>query len=217
MNFDSVVTTQFCFCTVSVVGFQELVERMEQSLEGVSPVPQQPKRTYSARNRLRREMVGDHPVYSLFVSGSSTGSSEKFFCRIRHRDVSMRTRGAGEFSRHLFGPRHWYADVTYRVREGLPVINRLKDLMELSAEQISDFRSRPCKGLSEGFSFPEDLLPACTRVHSTIPLLTMVICLLELLRCGGSYLLLCKLWGCFRVTLGPEYPLFSLNWSRAES
>ena len=98
---------------------------MEQSLEGVSPVHQQPKRTYSARNRLRREMVDDHPVYSLFVSGSSTGSNEKFFCRICHRDVSMRTRGAGEFSRYFFGLRHRYTDVTYRVREGRPVFNRL--------------------------------------------------------------------------------------------
>ena len=87
MNVDSVLTTRFCFCAVSVVGFQELVERMEKSLEGVPPVYQQPKRKYSARNSLRREMVGDHPVYSLFVSGSSTGSSEKFFCRICHRDV----------------------------------------------------------------------------------------------------------------------------------
>ena len=161
-------------------------------------------------------MVGDHPVYSLFVSGSCTGSSEKFFCRICHRDVSMRTRGAVEFSR-FFGPRHWYADVMYRVREGLPVFNMLMGPMELSAEQIADFRSRPCKGLSEGFSFPEDLLPACTRVDLTIPLLRMVNCLLELLRCGGSYLFLRKLWGCFRATLGPKNTLFSLNWTRVES
>ena len=94
---------------------------MEQSLEGASSVNRQPKRTYSARYRLRREMIGDHPVYSLFVSGSSTG--------------------AGEFSRHFFGERHWYADVTHRNREGLPVFNRLMDPVELSAEQIADFRS----------------------------------------------------------------------------
>ena len=80
---------------------------MEQSLEGVAPSSRQHKQTYRAHNRLRREMVGDHPVYSLLVSGSSTGSNEKFFCRICHRDVSMRTCGAVGFSRHYFGERHW--------------------------------------------------------------------------------------------------------------
>ena len=51
----------------------------------------------------------------------------------------------------------------------------------------------------------------------TIPLLTLVNCLLELLRCGGSYTLLQKLWGCFRANLGPGNPLYNLNWSRSES
>ena len=123
---------------------------MEQSLEGVSLASRQPNQIYSACNRPRREMVGDHPVYSLFVSGSSTVSNEKFVCRICYRDVSMRTRAAEELSRHYFGERHWYADVTYRHRERLPLFNRPMDPMELSAEQIADFRSRPCKGLSEG-------------------------------------------------------------------
>ena len=45
----------------------------------------------------------------------------------------------------------------------------------------------------------------------------MVNCLIELLRFGGSYLLLRKLWGCFRATLGPENPLYNVRWSRPES
>ena len=90
----------------------------------------------------------------------------------------------------------------------------LMDPMEKSSEQVADFLSRPSKGLAEGFSFPEDLLPACTRIDSSIPLLTMV---KEMVRCGGSFILLRKFWGCFRATLGPENFLFSLNWSRAES
>ena len=129
----------------------------------------------------------------------------------------MRSRGAGEFSRHFFGDRHWLADVTYRVREGLTVYNKLMDPLELSAEQITYYLSRPCRGLAKDFSFPEDLLPACTRAGSTIPLLTLVNCVLELLRCGGISTLLRKVWGCFRATLGPENPLYNLNWSRSES
>ena len=116
----------------------------------------------------------------------------------------------------LQSKRHWQLDLTYRVQHDLPVFNRLMDPMELSETQVADFVGRPSKGLAEGFSFPEDL-PACTRVDSSVPLMTMINSVLELFRCGGSYTLLRKLWGSFRATLGPEEPLFSLKWDRAET
>ena len=162
-------------------------------------------------------MVANHPVFELFVSGSSTGSNKLFHCMICQRDVSMESRGAAEFARHFFGKRHWELDVTYRVQNNLPVFNRLMDPMELSEAQLEAYANRPSKGKSEGFSFPEDLLPTCTRVDSSVPLLTMVNCLLELCRCGGSYTLLRRLWGSFRATLGQENPLYKLSWDRAES
>ena len=117
----------------------------------------------------------------------------------------------------FFGKRHWQLDVTYRVQNGLPVYNRLMDPMVLSDAQLEEYRNRPSKGKDEGFSFPEDLLPACVQTDSSVPLMTMVNCLIELLRFGGSYSLLRKLWGCFRATLGPENPLYSIQWSRSES
>ena len=79
---------------VLFVGFQELVSRVETSLEGVAAPQRQRRRVYSSRHRLRRDMVGDNPIYQLFVSGSSTGSDKLFFCKICHRDVSMESRGA---------------------------------------------------------------------------------------------------------------------------
>ena len=89
--------------------------------------------------------------------------------------------------------------------------------MELTTAQREDYLAWPCKEKQEGFNFPEDLLPSCTRVDSSVPLMTLVTCLLELLRAGGSYVLLRRLWGCFHATLGPDNPLYKLNWSRAES
>ena len=175
------------------------------------------KRVYSPRNHLRRDMVVGNPIYELFVSGSSTGSNKLFHCMICQRDVSMESRGAAEFSRHFFGKRHWQLDVTYRVQNGLPVYNRLMDPMVLSDAQLEEYRNRPSKGKDEGFSFPEDLLPACVQPDSSVPLMSMVNCLIELLRFGGSHTLLRKLWGCFRATLGPENPLYSIQWSRPES
>ena len=187
---------------------------METTLESAD---RSRKRVYSPRNHLRRDMVVGNPIYELFVSGSSTGSSKLFHCMICQRDVSMESRGAAEFSRHFFGKRHWQLDVTYRVQNGLPVYNRLMDPMVLSDAQLEEYRNRPSKGKDEGFSFPEDLLPACVQPDSSVPLMTMVNCLIELLRFGGSYTLLRKLWGCFRATLGPENPLYSIQWSRPES
>ena len=89
--------------------------------------------------------------------------------------------------------------------------------MELSESQTQEYLARPFQEKPEGFSFPEDLLPSCTRVDSSVPLLTMVNCLIELLRSGGDYLLLRKLWGHFRATLASENPLFNLAWNRGES
>ena len=147
--------------SVFVLGLEALVSRVESSLTSLH---RPKKRAYSPRNRLRREMVRGHPVLELFVSGSSTGSDKLFFCTICHRDVSMETRGAAELTRHFSGDRHWQADVTYRVHQGLPVYNKLMDPLELSETQKADFLSRPFKDKLEGFTFPEDLLPSCTRV-----------------------------------------------------
>ena len=187
---------------------------MESTLEGAT---RGRKRAYSPRNRLRRDMVSGHPVFELFVSGSSTGSDKLFHCMICQRDVSMESRGPAEFARHFFGKRHWVLDVSYRVQNDMPVFNRLMDPMVLTEAQLSEYRDRPRKGKSEGFSFPEDLLPACTQANSSVPLMTMINCLVELLRSSGSYTLLWRLWGSFRATLGRENPLYSLNWSLAES
>ena len=44
--------------------------------------------------------------------------------------------------------------------------------MEPSATQIEEYMNRPSKGKAEGFSFPEDLLPAFTQVDS-VPLMTL--------------------------------------------
>ena len=129
----------------------------------------------------------------------------------------MESRGAAEFSRHFFGKRHWQLDVAYRVRNDMPVFNRLMDPMVLSESQVAEYRDWPSKGKSEGFSFPEDLLPACTQVNSSVPLMTMVNCLIELLRPGGSYTLLRRLLGSFRATPGHDNPLYSLNCSQVES
>ena len=195
---------------------QDLVSRMESSLEAVA-LRETPVKKYSSRHHLRKDMVGDHPIFSLFVSGASDGSATRFHCMICKRDVSMQSRGSREFIRHYSGDRHWIRDVTYRVQQGLPVFDQLMKPLELTSNERDEYLGRDVVEKGEGFSFPEDLLPSCTRVDSTIPLLTMVNCVAELCRWGGSYILLRKLWGNFRATLGPDNPLYNLHWNRPET
>ena len=202
---------------VFVVEFEELVTRVEASLENVSPARRRPPRPQNVRNRLRRSMVKDHPIFELFVTGSSSGVETAFFCTLCQRDVSIATKGVREISRHFSSDKHWLLDATYRVHQGLQVYNKLLDPMELSDAQTKEYLSRPFKEKPEGFSFPEDLLPACTRADSSVPIMTMINCLVELLRSGGDYLLLRKLWGHFRATIGTENPLYNMTWSRGES
>ena len=166
-------------------GFEELVNRVETSLENAG-TSRRCTRSYSSRIQLRRDMVKGHPVFELVLTGSSTGVATSFYCTICERDLSMETRGVGELERHFFGVRHWNSDITYRVHHDLHVFNRLMDPMELTAGQRAEYLPRPCKEKPECFSFPEDLSPSSTRVDSSIPLITLVTCLLELLLAGGN-------------------------------
>ena len=79
------------------VGMQALVARLERSLKkAVSSGPR--VRKYSSRHHLRKDMVRDHPVLSVFVSGASNAVSTQFHCMICRRDVSMLFRGSREWS-----------------------------------------------------------------------------------------------------------------------
>ena len=97
-----------------VVEFEELVTRVEASLEPASPSRRR-TRAPSSRSRLRRSMVKDLPVFELFVSGSSSGVETAFFCTLCQRDVSIAAKGEREILRHFASDKHWSLDVTYRV------------------------------------------------------------------------------------------------------
>ena len=107
------------------------------------------------------------------------------FC-LCQRDVSIAAKGEREILRHFSSEKHWQLDVTYRVHQGLQVYNKLLDLMELSEAHTQEYLFRVFRERPEGFSFPEDMLPSCTRVDSSVPLMTMVNCLVEMLRSGGA-------------------------------
>ena len=162
-------------------------------------------------------MLDLHPAYKSFVSGAKNGHATYFYCRVCCRDVAMKTQGSGEFKRHFESDRHWFKDVTYRVHMGLPVLNRLMEPMEMTEAQLAEYRAKPFEDLGEEYPFPEDLVAKHSRVESKVPFMTFVGCLGELLRTGGDFSLLRKLWGHFCLSLGDRKTEFALNWSRSET
>ena len=163
-------------------------------------------------------MLSLHPAFPHFVSGAKNGKGSYFHCRVCKRDVGMKAQCSGEFARHFQADGHWFKGVTYRVHMGLPVLNRLMEPMELSEGQLAEYHSKAFEDLSEGYPFPEDLLPKHSRVESKVPFMTLVSCVCELLCSGGDFVLFRRLWSHFLLTLPKEKgPQFNLNWSRSET
>ena len=199
-------------CFLVVVGFSALADTVETRLG-----PATKEKKYSSRNLLHRRMLSLNPVYGDFVTGAKRGDAKFFYCRICKRDVKMGLHGAAEFVRHFGSKGHWAADVTYRVHMELPVYNKLMEPMELSATQEAEYRARPFVDLGPEFPISEDLLPKHARADSKVPFMTFVSGFCDLLRSGGDFSLLRRLWGCFLASLGKQEPLFTLGWSRSET
>ena len=191
-----------------VAGFRELNEKV-----GSQKLP----KTYSSRKLLHRRILDLHPAYKSFVSGAKNGQATYFHCRVCRRDVAMKTQGSGEFRRHFECDKHWIKDVIYMVHMGLSVLNRLMEPMDLTMIQMAQYRAKPFENLGEEDPFPDDFVPKHSRVDFKVPFMTFVGYLGELLRNGGDFTFLRRLWGHFRSSLGDWKPEFALNWSRSET
>ena len=196
--------------TFVVIGFHDLSEKVNERL---SPK----KRKYSKRNLLSRRMLSENTVFADFVTGSKSGSDELFFCHVCKRDVRIRAHGSSEIIRHFGSAGHWRRDVTYRVHMNMPVYNKLLEPMTLSETQLAEYRARPFEDLGGEFPYPEDLVAKHAQPSSTVPLMTLVSCVCELLRKGGDFFLLRHLWGRFTDSLGTREPQFTVSWSRSET
>ena len=80
---------------------------------------------------------------------------------------------------------------------GLPVLNCLMEPMEITEAKLAEYRAKPFEDLGEEYPFPEDLVAKHFRVESKVPFMTFLGCLGELLRSGGDFSLLRRLWAIF--------------------
>ena len=149
---------------------QDLEARMETSLEAaIARGP--PIRKYSSRDELREFMVGDHSVYSPFVSGASNGLLSRFHCQICWRDVSMQSRGAREFIRQFSSDKHWLRDVAYRVQKKFLVFNRLMEPLVLTTKQRAEYLNQDAVITVHRQAFSGHFAETTTRIcgiHDTL-------------------------------------------------
>ena len=88
---------------------------------------------------------------------------------------------------------------------------------DLSAELRAEIEKTPSVLLGRMNKFIEDEVDALVGVPSNVPPTTLVGCLFELLRSGGSQVFLRRLWNQFRTTLPVESPYASVIWSKTET
>ena len=165
-------------------------------------------------------MSNHHPVPRLFVSRRNDKSPNGFNCAICRKDVSFLSRGPRVIWRHCKCKGHLAKDQRYRLdHEDLIYTDNLDaiSVAEISAELRAEIEKTPPVTLGKMNKFLEDEVDALVGVPSNVPPTTLVGCLLELLRSGGSQAFLRRLWNQFRTTLPVESPYASVTWSKTET
>ena len=173
----------------------------------------------SERHVLTKAMC-HHALPRLFVSRRSDKNPNGFNCAICRKDVSFLSRGPRGIWRHFKCKGHYLKDRRYRYDHEDVIYTEDFDAIpvgEISAELREEIEKTPPVTLGKMNPFLEDEVDALVGVPSNVPPSTLVGCLLELLRSGGSQVFLRRLWNQFRTTLPVESPYASVTWSKTET
>ena len=162
--------------------------------------------------------VGD--VGRFFLTGPTHAATNPshFYCRICRKDVSVMTHGHREILRHFQGSKHFPCDQRLRLETpGWEVLDYEGNVMspaevERQREKIMRatlvVRDRECP-------FSEDVIVDETgAVDPNLGVMAKVSSLIEVLRLGGSYELVYRLWAQF--TLAAVRVNVDVTWSRDE-
>ena len=173
----------------------------------------------SERHVLTKAM-SNHPIPKLFVSRRSDKGPNGFNCSICQKDVSFLSRGQRGIWRHFKCKGHYAKDRRYRYDHEEMMFTEKFDAIpvaELTVEQRAEIEQTPPVVLGKMNKFLEDEVDALVGVPSNVPPTTLVGCLFELLRSGGSQVFLRRLWNQFRTTLPVESPYASVTSSKTET
>ena len=162
----------------------------------------------------------NHPIPRLFVSRRNDESPSGFNCSVCRKDVSFLSRGPRGIWRHFKCKGHFAKDRRYRFDHEDFIYTEKFDAIavsEVPLELRAEIEKTPPVTLGKMNNFVEDEVNALVGVPSNVPPTTLVGCLFELLRSGGSQMFLRRLWSQFRTTLPVDSPYACVTWSKTET
>ena len=141
-----------------------------------------------------------------------------FYCRICRKDVSVLTHGHHEILRHFQGSKHFPRDQGLRLETpGWEVLDYEGNI--LSPAEVERQREKILRALlvvrEREYPFSEvDIVDETGAVDPNLGVMAKVSSLIEVLRLGGSYELIYRLWAQF--TLSAVRVNVDVTWSREE-
>ena len=145
---------------VTLSSLQVSGKSLENQQEQLSPPkvlkpPPEPK-PKSERSRvyvLSTSMFKEYPIIRAYATGPKdpTRNPHKWYCRICHKNYSLKTRGGSSIARHHRSRRHFRRDQRYRDAQSLPVYNRAGvivtgDALDLERDEFSKVQNVPNLG-----------------------------------------------------------------------
>ena len=177
------------------------------------------RRLRSKKTYKMKRAWGTSDVGQFFVTGTVVATKPShFYCRICRKDVSVLTHGHHEILRHFQGSKHFPRDQRLRLEtprwEVLDYEGNVMSPAAVERRRERIMRAPLVVGDKE-YPFSEDVIVDETgAVDPNLGLMAKVSYLIEVLRLGGSYELVYRLWAQF--TLSAVRVNVDVTWSRDE-
>ena len=178
------------------------------------------RRLRSKKSYKMKRAWGTSDVGRFFVTGPTDVATKPshFCCRICRKDVSVLTHGHHEILRHFQGSKYFPRDQHLRLEtpswEVLDYEGNVTSPAEVKRQREKIMRA-PLAMRDREYPFSEDVIVDQTdAVDPNLGVMAKVSSLIELLRLGGSYELVYRLWAQF--TLSAVRVNVDVTWSRHE-
>ena len=157
------------------------------------------RRLRSTKTYKMKRAWGTSDVGQFFVTGPTDVATQpsQFYCRICRKDVSVLTHGHQEIWWHFQGSKHFPRDQRLRLETpGWEVLDYEGNSMSPAEveRQREKIMGSPLVVRDREYPFSQDVIAA---VDPNLGLMAKVPSLIEVLRLGGSYELVYRLWAQF--------------------
>ena len=181
----------------------------------------EPRRRLRSRKSYKMKRAwGTSDVGQFFVTGPTDVATKPshFYCKICRKDVSVLTHGYQEILRHFQGSRNFPRDQRLRLEtlswEVLDYEGNIMSPAEVERQREKIMRA-PLVVRDREYPFSEDVIVDETgAVDPNLGVMAEVSSLIEVLRLGGSYELVYRLWAHF--TWSAVRVNVDVTWSRDE-